>query len=59
MYDNDTWRERVASWPTDQITAVYLRYMANAFQPRPATPEEFDKDQLESKETSYSDLRLF
>ena len=59
MYDNDTWRERVAGMPRDQITAIFLKYMANAFQPRPETPEALDKDMLESKQESYSELRLF
>lgn len=58
MYDNDTWHARVAAMPTDQVTAVYLKYVQNPNQPRPETFEALDQEQLKSPE-SYSDLRLF
>lgn len=58
MYDNDTWRTRVQGMSDAQIIAIYLRFIANPHQPRPATPEELDIEINKSPE-SYSDLRLF
>jgi hypothetical protein len=58
MYDNDTWRTRVQGMDDAQIIAIYLRFIANPHQPRPATPEELDIEINKSPE-SYSDLRLF
>jgi len=58
MYDNDTWRTRVQGMDDAMIIAIYLRFISNPHQPRPATPEELDIEINKSPE-SYSDLRLF
>lgn len=58
MYDNDTWHERVAHMPTEQITAIYLKYIQNVNQPRPTSFEELEEAELKSPD-SYSELRLF
>ena len=59
MYDNDKWHARVAGMPTDQVTAIYLRFIANPVRPRPDTPEDLDKELNQSEPQSYSELRLF
>lgn len=59
MYDNDTWHERVAHMPREQVTAIFLRYVANPVKPRPETPEALDQELNESEPRSYSELRLF
>jgi hypothetical protein len=58
MYDGARWKERVAMMPRDQITAIYLRFIQNPSQPRPATPEALDIE-LNKSPQSYEDLRLF
>lgn len=58
MYDNDTWHERVAGMPEDQVTAIYLRLIANPMQPRPETPEALDIEMNKPPE-DYESLRLF
>jgi hypothetical protein len=59
MYDNDTWHERVAHMPPEQVTAIYLRFIRNPIQPRPATPEALDIEINKDRCSSYSELRLF
>lgn len=58
MYDGPRWKERVASMPPDQVTAIYLKFIANVNQPRPATPEALDIE-LNKDEPGYQELRLF
>lgn len=58
MYDGPRWKERVAGMPPDQITAIYLRFIANPNQPRPDTPEALDIE-LNKDEPGYQELRLF
>lgn len=58
MYDGSRWKERVASMPPDQVTAIYLKFIANVNQPRPATPEALDIE-LNKDEPGYQELRLF
>lgn len=59
MYDNDKWHARVAGMPTDQVTAIYLKFIANPVQPRPETPEALDQELNKAEPQSYSELRLF
>ena len=58
MYDGPRWQERVAGMPREQITAIFLRFIANPVQPRPETPEELDQE-LNKSTQGYSELRLF
>lgn len=58
MYDNTRWHERVAHMPTEQITAIFLKYVANPNKPRPVSFEALEEAELKSPDT-YSELRLF
>jgi hypothetical protein len=58
MYNNNTWHERVAGMQEDQVTAIYLKFIAKPFQPRPETPEALDIE-LNKPPEDYESLRLF
>jgi|1185.fasta_scaffold304872_2 hypothetical protein len=51
LYPGDAWKEKVASMPTEQITAIYLRCIRDAQKPKP--------DKVERKPDTADELRLF
>jgi hypothetical protein len=50
MYPGLAWQEKVANWPTDRITAVYLRFIRDSQKPKPETPEELERDIREDQD---------
>lgn len=53
MYDAMGWREKVATMPTDQVTAIYLRHLRDNWKPaqeipvvRPIEPPEEPQGKL-------------
>lgn len=59
MYPGLAWKEKVANWPTDRITAVYLRFIRDSQKPKPETPEELERDIREENDDQDDQLELF
>lgn len=60
MYPGLAWKEKVAEWGPDRITAVYLRFIRDSQKPKPETPEELEHDIQKDQDDDQDDqLELF
>lgn len=60
MYPYPGWHEKVAGMSTEQITAIYLRFIRDDQRPKPETPEKLEHDiQADPEEPDDNQFRLF
>ena len=59
MYPYPRWHERVAGMSTEQITAVYLRFIRDDQKLKPSSPEELERNIHKQQDDEDNQLELF